>query len=237
MRLHSVVKGLAVACALVACSYATLRADYHNFAVQFSAANGSVATGPAIDQNDNLRMEALVRYDGPSENGGLLLYNGNGCCNGWGVLIYGTNAGANAGRLGILAGGVTFADTQQPMTLPVGEWQRIRVESRGQIVTVSFPDATPGPQFSYGVVSRNELNFGGASTFTVGDGFNGLIDEVTMTKLDTPNTLLEYWGFHEGTGSSATGAHGTVLSLTNTSWVRVGQDLTIKPAVTKSIHH
>jgi len=237
MRLSSVTKGLAVACAVVACSYVTLRADYHNFALQFSAASGSLATGPASDQNDNLRMEALVRYDGPSENGGALLYNGNGCCNGWGVVLYGTNAGANAGRLTIVAGGVTIADTQQPMTLPVGEWQRIRVESRGQIVTVSFPDKTPGPQFSFGVVSRNDLNFEAPSTFTVGEGFNGLIDEVTVTKLDTPNTVLESWGFNEGTGNSATGVNGGVLSLTNTSWVSLSQDITIKPKLPTAILH
>src|ERR1700733_12718512 len=66
-----------------------------DFALGFSEAAGSSATGPAIGRLDNLRMEALVKWNGPSANGGLIVYNGNGCCNGWGILLHGTNDGGN----------------------------------------------------------------------------------------------------------------------------------------------
>ena len=83
--------------------------------------------------------------------------------------MYGTNAGSNAGRLAILAGGVTIQDSQQSLTLPVGVWQRVRVESRGQILTLSFPgNDDPGPVFSFGTAPRNGLNFEVPSSVTVG---------------------------------------------------------------------
>lgn len=212
---------------MAVCSYAPLRADDHghNFARQFTAANGSLATGAAINQNDNLRMEARVRYDGPSANGGILIGKGSGCCNGWGVLMYGTVDGAKAGTLAILAGGVTIADLPQPMRLPLGEWQRIRVESRGQRITVSFPGKhNPGPQFSYGIVPRNNLN--ATSSVTIGQGFNGLIDDVEFTALGTPNSLLEFWDFDRPQPSSTmvTGAKGGILDLTNVNVVRLPDD-------------
>ena len=218
---------LAIACVVLISSFSIARSDddKKDFALQFNAASGSMATGAPVNRTDNLRMEALVRYDGPSANGGVLLYNGNGCCNGWGLLMYGNNSGSNAGRLAILAGGVTVQDSQQPLTLPVGVWQRVRVESRGQFVTLSFPgNDNPGPVFSFGIVPRNSLNFEAASSVIVGQGFNGLIRDVRFTSLDTPNALLEFWPFNEGAGSTATSIEGTVLNLTNTSWVRVSKD-------------
>lgn len=217
---------VATACAVFVASFTNARSqdDKKHFALQFNAASGSIATGAPINRTDNLRMEARVRYDGPSADGGVLIYNGNGCCNGWGLLAYGTNAGSNAGRLAILAGGITVQDSQQSLTLPVGVWQRVRVESRGQRVTLSFPGNDPGPVFSFGTVPRNGLNFEVPSSVTVGQGFNGLIDDVRFTSLDTPNTLLEFWRFNEGTGSIATGVNGGVLNLTNTTWVRVSRD-------------
>ena len=127
-------------------------------------------------------MEALVKWDGPSTNGGVLVYNGNGCCNGWGILLFGMNDGANlAGKIGMLAGGVTIA--QSPFTLPVGRWQLIRVESNGQLVTLSFPGAThEGPVYSFGIVPRNSLNAGAPSSLTISEHFNGVIDNVRFTE-------------------------------------------------------
>ena len=223
LSVRRLVVCLAIACLIFIASFTSARSqdDERNFALQFNAVNGSIATGAPINRTDNLRMEALVRYDGPSANGGVLIYNGNGCCNGWGLLMYGTNQGSNAGRLAILAGGVTVQDSQQSLTLPVGVWQRVRVESRGQRVTLSFPGKDPGPVFSFGTVPRNDLNFEAPSSVTVGQGFNGLIKDVRFTSLDTPNTLLEFWRLNEGTGSTATGVNGGLLNLTNTTWVRV----------------
>lgn len=229
VRVARLVVPLAVACVvLIIGSFNVARSDENrrSFALQFNAASGSIATGAPINRTDNLRMEALVRYDGPSDNGGVLLYNGNGCCNGWGLLLYGNNDPTHApGTLAILAGGVTIQDSVQPLTLPVGVWQRVRLESRGQRVTLSFPGIDgSGPAFSFGTVPRNNLNFEAASSVIVGQGFNGLIRDVRFTSLDTPNTVLEFWPFNEGTGSIATSVEGAVLNLTNTSWVRVPRD-------------
>jgi hypothetical protein len=48
-------------------------------------------------------------------------------------------------------------------------WQRVRVESRGQILTLSFPgNDDPGPVFSFGTAPRNGLNFEVPSSVTVG---------------------------------------------------------------------
>ena len=226
VRIHRLVVCLAITSVVLIACFTNARSqedkDRKNFALQFNAATGSTATGAAINRTDNLRMEALVRYDGPSADGGVLLYNGNGCCNGWGLLVYGTNnTGSNAGRLAILAGGVVVQDSQQSLTLPVGVWERVRVESRGQHVTLSFPGNDPGPVFSFGIVPRNDLNFEAPSSVTVGQGFNGLIRDVRFTSLDTPNTLLEFWRLNEGMGNIATGVNGGVLNLTNTSWVQL----------------
>jgi hypothetical protein len=241
-RIHRLLVRLLIACVVLMASFAIARSQDNktaakaeterreNFALQFDAANGSIAAtapGAPINRTDNLRMEAVVRYDGPSADGGLLLYNGNGCCNGWGLVVYGTNAGSNAGRLAILAGGILFYDSQQSLTLPVGVWQRIRLESRGQLVTLSFPGNDPGPVFSFGIVFRNPLNFippnATPPSVTVGQGFNGLIADVRFTSLDTPNTVLESWRLNEGTGNVATGVNGAVLNLTNTSWVQLSR--------------
>jgi hypothetical protein len=234
-----VVVRFAIACVVLMASFTIARSQDNTtaakaegehersekFVLQFNAASGSIATGAPINRTDNLRMEALVRYDGPSANGGVLIYNGNGCCNGWGLLVYGTNPDPNAaGRLAILAGGIVVQDSQQSLTLPVGVWQRIRVESRGQLVTLSFPGNDAGPVFSFGVVPRNDLNFEVPSSVTVGQGFNGLIKDVRFTSLDTPNTVLEFWRLNEGAGNIATGVNGAVLNLTNTSWAQLSRD-------------
>ena len=226
VRIHRLVVCLAIASVVLIACFTNARSqedkDKKNFALQFNAATGSIATGAPINRTDNLRMEALVRYDGPSANGGVLIYNGHGCCNGWGLLVYGTNPDPNAaGRLAILAGGINFFDSQQSLTLPVGVWQRIRIESRGQLVTLSFPGKDPGPVFSFGIVPRAALNSGASSSVTVGQGFNGLIRDVRFTSLDTPNTVLEFWRLDEGMGNIATGVNGGVLNLTNTSWVQL----------------
>jgi hypothetical protein len=226
MRRHS--SALIIIVALLLTSFAVAHADgdrgRKDFALGFSEAAGSSATGPAIGRLDNLRMEALVKWNGPSANGGLIVNNGNGCCNGWGILLHGTNDGGNfVGKLAILAGGVTIVESSY--TLPVGRWQLIRVESNGQLVTLSFPGAVhEGPVYSFGVVPRNGLNVGQPSTLTIGEHFNGVIDNVRFTSLDTPNTTLEWFRFNEGRGITTTGVNGTVLNLTGTTWVRLDND-------------
>lgn len=231
---------LAIACVVLIASFTNARSeeDRKDFTLQFNGASNSMATGAPLLlpkagkgveflRTDNLRMEALVRYDGPSDNGGVLIYNGDSAFNGWGLLMDGTNAGSNAGRLRILAGGVTVQDSQQVLTLPIGVWQRVRVESRGQRVTLSFPGHDdPGPVFSFGTVPRNDVIFllekePSKPRVIVGQGFNGLIKDVRFTSLDTPNTVLEFWRLNDGTGSTATSVEGDILDLFNTTWIRI----------------
>jgi hypothetical protein len=141
--------------------------------------------------------------------------------------VYGTNAGSNAGRLAILAGGVTIQDSQQSLTLPVGVWHVATSPRR-----IARPDLDPflpgqrRPGSRIFIRDRASQRSEFRSTFFGHrrSGFNGLIDDVRFTSLDTPNALLEFWRFHEGTGSIATGVHGGVLNLNNTSWVRVSRD-------------
>ena len=139
-------------------------------------------------------------------------------------LLFGFTNEPDRSWLAILAGGVTVQDSQQSLTLPVGVWQRVRVESRGQRVTLFLPGDNPGPVFSLGTVPRNDLNFEVSSSVTVGQGFNGLIKDVRFTSLDTPNTVLEFWRLNEGAGNIATGVNGAALNLTNTSWAQLSRD-------------
>jgi hypothetical protein len=59
---------VAIARVVLVASFTNARSqdDKKNFALQFNAASGSIAAGAPINRTDNLRMEARVRYDGPS---------------------------------------------------------------------------------------------------------------------------------------------------------------------------
>lgn len=219
---------------------APVLADDHShgdFAMAFKGNPGIAATAPGSPltlQTDNIRMEALVMWAGPPNQGGVIVYNGHGCCSGWGILLFGDADGADAHKLGVLAGGVTIVSA--PVTLPVGEWTRVVMERRGQDVTLSVGGTgkhDPVQTFDLGIIPVNPLGVDNRSVtggtvrttekLSVGENFNGLIDNVAVRTLDT-NQTLDSWRFNDVTGFIATGSQGHVLNLQSAEWIDISHD-------------
>jgi hypothetical protein len=182
-------------------------------------------------QTDNLRLEALVKWSGPPSRSGLLVYNGHGCCSGWGILWLGDDAGPDANKLSVLAGGIIVQTA--PVSLPAGKWTRVAMERRAQVVTLTVGgtgEHDPAQVFNLGVIPVNPLGVdnrpvaGGTVRTTekasVGENFNGLVDDVKFRTLDTKQTI-ESWKFDDVTGFTATGSKGHVLNLETATWMAV----------------
>lgn len=234
-------RGLAAASALGLCITSVFADEGGGkFALAFrspttiSSAPGSLAAtapgSPLTLQTDNIHLEALVNWGGPPSRGGLLVYNGHGCCSGWGLLLLG-DTDPNAGKIAILAGGITVATT--PLPLPVGAWTHVSADRVGQdvIVTVQGTGRHDRPQsFDVGIVPVNPLGVdnrvvGGGivrlnERFSVGDSFNGIIDNVKMSTLDT-NQTVDSWTFKKVTGFSAVGQNGNSLDLQSANWIDI----------------
>jgi hypothetical protein len=196
-----------------------------------SASHPRTAAGaPVTTQIDNLRLDATVKWLGPSTVGSLILYNGHGAVTGWGILVLpSTDPSANA--LSVLAGGIVVAPS--PIVLPVGKWQRIRMDRVNQIVTVSVrgvDDDEPPQTYSFGGIGVNPVGgfFSSIEQTLVGDAFNGFVETARIQTLDASRTVIESWSFEHGTvsgryelfGPTATGTKGHVLNLQNASWAR-----------------
>jgi len=235
------LRGLAIA-SVLALSVASAFADddaHGNFALQFMSpktlgtnpAGALAATAPGSPvtlQNDDLEMEALVKWDGLPSRTGLLLYNGHGCCSGWGILIMGSDQAPSVrGKLALLAGGIDVIVA--PASLPAGEWTRVRMERRSGVVTLGITGSGKHDQeqlYNLGFVVSNALGVdnrpvtGGTvrttEKLTVGDNFNGLIDDVTIRTLG--GDTVESWGFNHPSGFVAVGSMGKVLSLQTAAW-------------------
>ena len=201
-----------------------------DFALAFKGTNpASTSTAPGSPltlQSDNLRLEAMVMAAGPQLQGGLLVYNGSGCCSGWGILLQGNEAGPDANKLAVLAGGVTVVPA--PVSLPVGKWTRVVMERRAGVVTLTVGGNSrrnPAQVFDLGVVPANPLGMAQSATerFTLGQNFNGLIDDVKVRTLDTKKTV-ESFGFNDVTGYTSKGKNGAILDTSGSSWVDVDDD-------------
>ena len=208
-----------------------------DFAMAFQGSPGLASTAPGSPltlQTDNLRMEALVMWAGPPNQGGVIVYNGHGCCSGWGILLLGDADGADAHKLAVLAGGVTIVTA--PVTLPVGEWTHVVMERRAQDVMLSVGGTgkhDPVQTFDLGIIPANPVGVdnrpvaGGTVRTTeklsVGENFNGLVDNVAVTALDT-NETLDSWRFNDVTGFIATGSQGHVLNLQSAEWIDISHD-------------
>lgn len=202
-----------------------------NLVFNGSDANTSTPLGSVITrQIDNISYDAMVRYDGPNaaHNGQAIFYNGHGAVTGWGLLALGPSDGFADGTIAILAGGIIVAPT--PLVLTPGTWQHLTATRLGQIVTVTLDAQT----FNAGGIGVNPMGgrFRGIERTTVGgsgtfDGpqspFHGAIDDLTVRDLNT-NTVIEHWGFNEGSGHSASSDNGTVLCLGTTTWASGGKD-------------
>ena len=234
----------AAASALALCVTPALADDDEgNFAMAFrtpASGPGAIAAtapgSPVTLQTDFLRMEALVKWDGPPNRGGLIVYNGHGCCSGWGILLLGDNDGpAFAHKLSVLAGGITVGVAE--VTLPVGVWTQVAMERRGQVVTLTLRGTgkkDPTQTFDLGIIPVNPLGVdnrpvGGGQTvrttekLTIGENFNGIIDDVKIRTLDTKQTV-ESFRFNKVTGFTAVGKNGAALDLQSANWIGIPGD-------------
>lgn len=183
--------------------------------------------GPVTGQTDNLPLEATVKWLGPSSVGSLIVYNGNGCCSGWGILVFGS-ADTPANAVGVLAGGVTIVPST--ITLTPNKWQHVTMDRVGQAVTLTVSDVGDDGDHStqtasLGVVPVNFIGFLRPAVTYVGDAFNGFIAEAKITSLSGTPTVIDSWDFTHGsgtfgkltlfTGATATGSNGNVLNLTS----------------------
>jgi hypothetical protein len=190
-----------------------------------SDANTSTPLGSVITrQIDNISYDAMVRYDGPNtaHNGQAIFYNGHGAVSGWGILVLGPSDGVTDGTIAVLAGGITVAFT--PLVLTPGTWQHLVATRQGQAVTVTLDAQT----FNAGGIGVNPMGgafrnierttVGGSGTFNGPQAqFHGAIDNLTVRNLAT-SSVIEHWGFNEGSGHSASSDNGTVLCLGTTAW-------------------
>ena len=189
---------------------------------------------PVTLQDNNLRMEAKVLWGGPPNRGGLIVYNGHGCCSGWGILLLGEADGGDRHKLSVLAGGITVAVAQ--VTLPVGEWVRVAMERRDQVVTLIVGEDDAAQVYDLGVIPVNPLGtdriIGGqplrlTEKVTIGENFNGIVDDVKFRSLEGKGNsgVIEYWRFNQVTGFTATGQNGAVLTtLQNAAWIAVDDE-------------
>jgi hypothetical protein len=229
-------RGFGISVALVLCVPSAFADDdsHGNFALAFKGNPGLASTAPGSPvtlQTDDLRLEALAKWSGPPNRGGMIVYNGHGCCSGWGILLLGDDAGPDAHKLAVLAGGIVVQTA--PVSLPVGTWTRIVMERRAQVVTLRVGGTgkrDPVQVFDLGVIPVNPLGVdnrpvpGGTVRTTekasIGENFNGLIDDVKFRTLDTKKTL-ETWRFNDVTGFVAAGNKGHVLDLQTAAWINV----------------
>jgi hypothetical protein len=233
----NLLRGFGISCALSLCVAPAFADDDGNFALAFKGSPGLASTAPGSPvtlQIDDLRLEAMAKWSGPPSRSGVFVYNGHGCCSGWGILWLGDDAGSDANRLAVLAGGIVVQTA--PISLPAGKWTRVVMERRAGVVTLTVGGngkKDPGQVFDLGYIPVNPLGVdnrpitGGTVRTTeklsIGENFNGLIDDVKIRTLDTKQTV-ESFRFNEVTGFIATGKNGSVLNLTTAAWIFVDDD-------------
>ncbi len=140
---------------------------------------------------DYFTLAAWVKWAGPNGSSQTILYNGAGS-DGYGIQL------DSAGRIGILAGGVGWAWTNQ--VLPVDRWQHILVSR----YTSPYAGSTANPWIVYLgdqaiPVSGNPVPRTPTSHTMIGahegtDNFNGLIDEVDIFDSSFQNTNYDPYG-------------------------------------------
>jgi hypothetical protein len=227
-----------VVCALLLCVFtvATLRAqgDVVNKIVLLCNPFSHPATAPGAPvttQIDNLRLDATVKWLGPSTPGGLIVYNGHGAVSGWGILVL-SSLDVPANGLAVLAGGIVVATS--PLTLTAGQWQHIRMDRVNQTVTMTLSnvgddDGEDVQTFSFGAIPVNPVGaiHHAIERTSVGDAFNGFIKSASIRAIGSPDTLIEAWDFSRGgvlfdqyrlLTPTAAGVNGNVLNLQNTVW-------------------
>ena len=217
------MRKLVLLCAFVA---VPLFADSPKISMLSNPTTTAHTAGPVTSQTDNLRLEATVKWLGPSNPGSLIVYNGNGCCSGWGILVFSSND-TPANAVAVLAGGVTIVPST--ITLTPNKWQHVTMDRVNQNVTLTVTDVGDDGRNStqtadLGIVPVNFVGFLRPAVTYVGDAFNGFIADAKITDLGSSN-VIDSWDFTHGSGTSgkltlfavaaASGSNGNVLNLTS----------------------
>ena len=226
---------------LVALAAVTILADSDKASLLCTPTSTAATTGVVTTQLDDLRLEATVKWLGPSTPGSLIVYNGHGAVSGWGILLFGSSD-TPPNAISVLAGGVTIVSS--PLTLTPGRWQHIQMDRVSQVVTMTLQDvAGDGDDhdhghgavqtYSFGVIPANPVGgvYSSIEGTDVGNAFNGFIRDARVETLNGTPAVVESWRFTEGTpfgrltlfGPTATGVNGHVLHLQNVSWA-VGEN-------------
>jgi hypothetical protein len=195
-------------------------------ALAFDGSTATVSTEPGTvvtPRTEEISVDLIVKYDGPSAKDQMLFYNGDSRVSGWGIMVLGAEQKQPDGTIAVLAGGVNLMAT--PLVLARGAWQRLAVERRNGQFTLTLDDST----FVLGALPVNPI--GGAykaheHTSVGGEGFydqarasfHGAIDRVRIRDLAGAH-WIERWFFDEANGPITTGAQGTVLRVGQSKWI------------------
>ena len=222
--LHSAVYAISFLLLLLAMSGG--KAEAANFALSFSGGTMSPQIGVAAlvtTATDDLWMDVWLQWAGPATTISSVqtpVYNGNSGCSGWGITLLDAT-----GQVGILAGGV--AVVVAPVFLTPGQWQHVRAARLGGVFELSVDDVVyplsgnPTPN-SLGTCRPEVTSIGSGTSVTRStDPYNGVIDKVRINVIGaTFQDGLTFWKLDEGSGTTATDIHGTIMRLIgNPAWV------------------
>lgn len=211
----------------------------NNPALSFTTGSGASRALISL-ATDNITMEIWAKWNG-NNNGTnqILFYNGHTGNGGYGIVMH------SSGIVQILAGGVSYMNST--VILKAGIWQHLAIVRNNGTWSLYIDGIASS--ISYSTTVPRAPNIAGGNQLTIGyaqDGtqqFMGELDEAkfwtvvrnpTQIQSDMINCvttatsgLLAYWGFNEGTGSTAADGSGNnyTLSVNNTSWVSSGAPL------------
>lgn len=215
----------------------------HAQALRFGAGKELQTATNVTNLTDNVTMECWVRWNGTSASSNLIMYNGNGSFNGYGLYLL---SGAT-GQVNFLAGGVIAISTSYFLTSNVWTHLALRRTAGTWHLIVN------GVQ--QGWSAGNAPAVPGSPGTIVGAGFPGDIDEfrVWNTALPTgtilnnfqraansshPNfaNLIAYYPMNEGAGQTTAdviGGNTMTLGATNAvgvddpTWIADSSPITV----------
>ncbi|HEY2825807.1 MAG TPA: BTAD domain-containing putative transcriptional regulator, partial [Gemmatimonadales bacterium] len=111
-------------------------------AIVFAGTGGATTPAGSVvtTKVDNIAVDLMVRYDGPTPGvrEQVIFYNGNTAFSGWGLMVSRGDSAVIDGTLTLLAGGVVIVKT--PLVLRRGVWQHLTVERRDWKLTLKLDD-------------------------------------------------------------------------------------------------
>lgn len=212
-------------------------------ALRFGAGKELQTATNVTNLTDNVTMECWVRWNGTSATGNLIMYNGNGSFNGYGLYLL----PGMSGQVDFLAGGVSLTSTLYLLTPNVWTHLALRRNAGTWRLIVN------GVQQGWSAATNP--NVPGSPGTLVGASFPGDIDEfrVWNTALPTatilgnfqqaansshPNyaNLIAYYPMNEGAGQTTAdviGGNTMTLGATNAvgaddpTWIADSSPITV----------